>query len=204
MEEKPRQCGLHPGQGNGTFRHTFSIPTGDQATGLSVVPGEPGASATGGVGLLDLLVGNGFGDVLHLEGEGDGTFQISGKRVSLSVVPDLLGPGQAGVLVGNQQDNRVTVRPDFRSVHSPSRRLPAQRHSWLRETSTGRCWAGGRPCPTRWWSAPAATPWWSTAPRPSTAVCPPSPGCAADLLRGHGPGQRHRGRHQRRRHLRTC
>jgi hypothetical protein len=60
--------------------------------------------------LLDLLVGNGFGDVLHLQGKGDGTFQISGDRVSLSVVPDLLGNGQAGVLVGNQQDNRVTIQ----------------------------------------------------------------------------------------------
>src|SRR5262249_13754686 len=35
---------------------------------------------------------------------------IQGSRVSLSVVPNLLGPGQAGVLVGNQQDNRVTVQ----------------------------------------------------------------------------------------------
>jgi hypothetical protein len=60
--------------------------------------------------MLDLLVGNGFGDVLHLAGKGDGTFQIRGNRVSLSVVPDLFGAGQAGVLVGNQQDNRVTVQ----------------------------------------------------------------------------------------------
>jgi hypothetical protein len=48
--------------------------------------------------------------VLHLQGKGDGTFQISGNRVSLSAVPDLLGSGQTGVLVGNQQDNRVTVQ----------------------------------------------------------------------------------------------
>ena len=55
-------------------------------------------------------MGNGFGDVLILEGKGDGTFQIQGSRVSLSVVPNLLGPGQAGVLVGDQQNNRVTVQ----------------------------------------------------------------------------------------------
>ncbi len=55
-------------------------------------------------------MGNGFGDVLILEGKGDGTFQIQGNRVSLSVVPNLLGPGQAGVLVGDQQNNRVTVQ----------------------------------------------------------------------------------------------
>jgi hypothetical protein len=68
-----------------------------------VVPG-------GGKGLLNLLVGNGFGDVLTLVGKGDGTFQIQGNRVSLSVVPNLLGPGHAGVLVGDQQNNRVTVQ----------------------------------------------------------------------------------------------
>jgi FG-GAP-like repeat/Bacterial pre-peptidase C-terminal domain len=94
---------IYSGNGDGTFRHTFSIPVGDLATGLTVVP-------AGGSGLLNLLVGNGFGDVLALEGKGDGTFQIVGNRVSLSVVPNLLGPGQAGVLVGNQQDNRVTVQ----------------------------------------------------------------------------------------------
>jgi hypothetical protein len=103
LMEDTGQVWIYTGNGDGTFRHTFSIPVGDQATGLSVVPG-------GGAGLLDLLVGNGFGDVLHLEGKGDGTFQISGSRVSLAVVPDLLGPGQPGVLVGNQHDNRVTVQ----------------------------------------------------------------------------------------------
>ncbi|MBI5757533.1 MAG: VCBS repeat-containing protein [Planctomycetales bacterium] len=97
------QVWIFAGHGDGTFRHTFTIAAGDQATGLSVVPGS-------GNGLLDLLVGNGFGDVLHLAGKGDGTFQIRGNRVSLSVVPDLFGSGQAGVLVGNQQDNRVTVQ----------------------------------------------------------------------------------------------
>jgi hypothetical protein len=103
LMEDTGQVWIYSGNGDGTFRHTFSIPVGDQATGLSVVPGN-------GPGLLDLLVGNGFGDVLDLTGKGDGTFQISGKRVSLSVVPDLLGPGVAGVLVGNQQDDSVTVQ----------------------------------------------------------------------------------------------
>jgi hypothetical protein len=97
------QLWIFTGNGAGIFHHTFTIAAGDQATGLSVVPGS-------GDGHLDLLVGNGFGDVLHLAGKGDGTFQIRGNRVSLSVVPDLFGPGQAGVLVGNQQDNRVTVQ----------------------------------------------------------------------------------------------
>lgn len=90
-------------QTDGSFLRTFTVSVGDQATGLSVIPGSSD-------GLLDLLVGNGFGDVLHLVGRGDGTFQIRGNRVSLSVVPDLFGSGQAGVLVGNQQGNMVTVQ----------------------------------------------------------------------------------------------
>jgi hypothetical protein len=94
---------IYTGNGNGTFRHTFGIPVGAEATGLSLVPGD-------GPGLWNLLVGNGYGDVLVLIGKGDGTFQISGSRVSLSVVPDLLGVGQPGVLVGNQADNRVTIQ----------------------------------------------------------------------------------------------
>jgi len=103
LMEDTGQIWIYTGNGNGTFRHTFSIPVGADATGLSVVPGS-------GPGLVDLLVGNGFGDVLILDGKGDGTFQIQGSRVSLSVVPNLLGPGQAGVLVGDQENNRVTVQ----------------------------------------------------------------------------------------------
>ncbi len=97
------QLWIYSGTGLGGFRHAFSIPVGDEATGLSVVPGSA-------PGLFDLLVGNGYGDVLILDGKGDGTFQIQGSRVSLSVVPDLLGPGEDGVLVGDQQNNRVTVQ----------------------------------------------------------------------------------------------
>ena len=103
LMEDTGEIWIYSGSGNGTFRHTFSIPVGDEATGLSLVKGD-------GPGLLDLLVGNGYGDVLVLDGKGDGTFQIQGSRVSLSVVPNLLGPGQAGVLVGNQQNNRVTIQ----------------------------------------------------------------------------------------------
>ena len=103
LMEDTGQLWIYTGAGNGTFDHTFTISVGDQATGLSVIPGSSD-------GLLDLLVGNGFGDVLHLASRGDGTFQIRGNRVSLSVVPDLFGSGQAGVLVGNQQGNMVTVQ----------------------------------------------------------------------------------------------
>ena len=138
---------IYSGNGNGTFRQTFSIPVGEEATGLSVVPGS-------GPGLFNLLVGNGFGDVLILEGKGDGTFQIQGNRVSLSVVPNLLGPGQAGVLVGDQQNNRVTVQAPSSNgnQYTPVQTLGGSRRRsrQLRPaTSSGRTSTKARPCPMR-------------------------------------------------------
>ena len=65
LMEDTGQLWIYSGNGDGTFRHTFSIPVGDEATGLSVVPGS-------GNGLLNLLVGNGFGDVLTLEARATG------------------------------------------------------------------------------------------------------------------------------------
>ena len=45
LMEDTGQIWIYSGNGNGTFRHTFSIPVGDEATGLSVVPAtEPGCS----------------------------------------------------------------------------------------------------------------------------------------------------------------
>jgi hypothetical protein len=102
LMEDTGEIWIYTGNGNGAFQHTFSIAVGDEATGLTEV--------SAGNGLVNLVVGNGFGDVLVLDGKGDGTFQIAGNKVSLSVVPNLLGPGEAGVLVGDQQNDRVTVQ----------------------------------------------------------------------------------------------
>jgi hypothetical protein len=88
------------GNGDGTFRHTFSIPAGASPTGLNVVRNPQ-------TGQFDLLVGDPFGDVLHLQGKGDGTFQVAGSRVSLAAQD--LGGGRTDVLVANQQTDRVTV-----------------------------------------------------------------------------------------------
>ena len=72
---------------------------------------------------------------------------------------------------------------------------------WRRATSSGRFSTSGRPCPTPSSSAPAATP--SVVYRTTfdqRRAHPRFAPTAADLLRRHRPGQRHRGRHQRRRH----
>jgi hypothetical protein len=117
LMEDTGQVWIFTGNGHGTFTHAASIPVGPWATGLNVVPGSA-------PGLFDLLVGDQFGDVLTLVGQGDGTFRLAaGDRVSLDVQPGLLGPGQPGVLVANQQTDEVTVqapagRTQFASVQS--------------------------------------------------------------------------------------
>src|SRR5262249_28746387 len=47
-------------------------------------------------------------DVLHLQGKGDGTFQLAGSRASLAVQD--LGNGKQDVLVANQQSDRIAVQ----------------------------------------------------------------------------------------------
>src|SRR6516164_5523346 len=61
-------------------------------------------------GFEDLLVGDSFGDVLHLQGKGDGTFQIAGRRTTLAA--QQLSNGQTDVLVANQQSDRITIQAD--------------------------------------------------------------------------------------------
>jgi hypothetical protein len=89
------------GNGDGTFTHTFTLPAGAQPTGLNLVRNPQ-------TGLEDLLVGDPFGDVLHLQGKGDGTFQVAGRRTALAAQD--LGNGQTDVLVANQQSDRITIQ----------------------------------------------------------------------------------------------
>ena len=103
LMEDTGQVWIYTGNGDGTFRHTSSIPVGDEATGLSVVPGD-------GPGLLDLLVGNGYGDVLILRRQG-------GRHL-----PD---PGQSRLAVGrarpagSRRGRRAGRRPGEQPRHGP-------------------------------------------------------------------------------------
>ncbi len=65
-----------------------------------------------GDGRLDLLVGNVFGDVLTLLGNGDGTFQPY-QRVNRNIalaVADLNGDGRDDFIFGNEALDRVSVQ----------------------------------------------------------------------------------------------
>ncbi len=100
------QVWVYTGDGHGHFTHTFSAAAGASPTGLSVVRNPQ-------TGFLDLLVGDPFGDVLRLLGDGDGTFQppppVSGDRAPLDVRP-LRGGGPPEVLVADQKNNRVAIQ----------------------------------------------------------------------------------------------
>jgi hypothetical protein len=92
---------IYSGNGDGTFTHTFTLPAGAQPTGLNLVHNSQ-------TGFDDLLVGDPFGDVLHLQGKGDGTFQVAGRRTTLAA--QNLGNGHTDVLVANQQSDRITIQ----------------------------------------------------------------------------------------------
>jgi hypothetical protein len=112
------QVWIYLGNGDGTFTHAASVPVGRGATGLSLAPGS-------GPGRFDLLVGNEFGDVLRLVGDGRGGFEPAvGDGAALAVQPGLLAGGKPGVLVGNEVGNEVTLQtappgsPDFAPVQT--------------------------------------------------------------------------------------
>jgi len=91
------------GNGHGGFSPPVTYDAGPDPTGLTVADVDND-------GKLDLLVGNPFGDVLVLRGNGDGTFQPYRKTdqfVALAVVD--LGNGTKGFIYANQGLDRVVV-----------------------------------------------------------------------------------------------
>ncbi len=117
LMENSDQVWIYTGDGQGHFTHTFTIAAGSTPTGLNVVRNPE-------TGFRDLLVGNQFGDILRLQGNGNGTFQspppISGSRVTVDVEQV---NGQPQALVANQAKNQVLVETrDSDSVaFAPSR-----------------------------------------------------------------------------------
>lgn len=95
---------IYTNDGTGRFTLGQQMTVGSQSTGLLLIPGSR-------PGLFDLLVGNAFGDVLRLVGNGDGTFTppapLTGDAVPLDV---LQNQGTSVVLVANQRTNTVTVQ----------------------------------------------------------------------------------------------
>jgi hypothetical protein len=101
------------GDGHGGFTEVVArdaqgrpvpLSAGNRPTGLSVAD-------VNSDGKLDLLVGNDFGDVLTLLGNGDGSFQPyqrADRHMALAVA-DLNGDGRDDFIFGNEALDRVTV-----------------------------------------------------------------------------------------------
>jgi hypothetical protein len=103
LMEDQDEVWIYTGRGDGTFTHTASIAVGALATGLSLVPGS-------GAGRYDLLVGDEYGDILRLVGDGNGSFAPpappAGTGVSVSVGTDA---GRPEALVANEAQGQIVV-----------------------------------------------------------------------------------------------
>jgi hypothetical protein len=92
------------GKPDGSFIPAGTYSAGNQPTGLSVAD-------INHTGHVDLLVGNQYGDLLILLGNGDGTFkpyERAGDHVALAVA-DLTGNGKDDLILANQSLDQVTV-----------------------------------------------------------------------------------------------
>ena len=95
---------VYLGNGQGGFSAPVVYNAGLDPTGLTVAD-------LGHDGNLDLLIGNAYGDVLTLAGQGDGTFRPLldvGDSVALAVA-DLTGNGTKDVIYADQGLDRVVV-----------------------------------------------------------------------------------------------
>ena len=93
------------GDGRGGFTASSSAAAGNVPTGLAL-------GDVNGDGRVDLLIGNQFGDVLVLSGNGDGSFEAyrrTERSVSLAVA-DLDGDGQRDFVLANESLDRVVVQ----------------------------------------------------------------------------------------------
>jgi hypothetical protein len=106
---------IYLGDGKGGFSPPVTYNAGTAATGLTV------ADILGN-GHLDLLVGNLYGDILILVGNGDGTFRPFEplKQAIALAVADLTGNGVPDFVIADQSLNQITVQYGTATQHAGS------------------------------------------------------------------------------------
>ena len=131
----PDRVSVYLGDGKGGFLPPTSDDAGPDPTGLTVADVDHD-------GRLDLLVGNPFGDVLVLLGNGDGMFQPYRKTdqfVALAVA-DFNGDGTDDFVFTNQALDQVSCSMDGSgrpcSKNAPMACSPPGRWSWTTSTMT--------------------------------------------------------------------
>jgi subtilisin-like proprotein convertase family protein len=95
---------VYAGSAGGQFVKTSVVPVGAGSTAMAVADVD-------GDSRVDLLIGNEYGDVLILRGQGNGTFRPSfpeRQAVTLAVA-DLDGDGHDDFVLGQRSLDRVTV-----------------------------------------------------------------------------------------------
>jgi hypothetical protein len=105
LDRQSGEISLFLGDGHGHFTQVGSVSAGNAPTGLAVAD-------VNGDGIPDLLVGNQFGDVLVLLGNGDGTFQPYRRtdgQIALAVA-DLTGNGKPDFIFADPGLDRITVQ----------------------------------------------------------------------------------------------
>ena len=102
------QVWIYANDGKGTFSFKSYVSVGPAPTGLSLYVNPTTKE-------LDLLVGDSSGDILQLQGKGDGTFTVlNGNSADLELNP--YADGQSQVLLTDQQNNQVVM--ETRSANS--------------------------------------------------------------------------------------
>ncbi len=103
LMEDVDQVWVYLNNGDGTFAPPIKIDAGTSPTGLSLDP-------HGVAGFTDLLVGNPYGDVLRLVGDGTGNFSLDRSGLDSAPLAVFTGPdGGRYVVVADQSRDTLSV-----------------------------------------------------------------------------------------------